>query len=331
MTQFEENGSITVEIVVGAGQPSQRLDTFLAASPEAELTRNRAQKLIEAGLVLVNGEQVVKKYQLRQGDTILVTIPPPEQSELVAEDIPLDIVYEDDHLAVVNKPAGMVTHPGAGNFTGTLVNAMLHHFQTLASGSAPDRPGIVHRLDKNTSGLLVVARDEPTYLKLQAAIQARKVTRAYLVLLCGHLAVDSGTIDQPIGRSRKDRKKMAVTNVASRAAVTDYRLLKRYRSYDLVEASLRTGRTHQIRVHFAHGGHPGFGDPEYGGRESWHRGMYAPERPLAKKLLATLDRQALHAQKLEFVHPITGRNLKLTAELPADLQNLLDILDKEGA
>jgi len=330
MTEFEENGFTSVEIVAATDLSPQRLDLFLAASPEADLTRSRAQKLIEAGLVTVNDERVAKKYQVHPGDRIMIKIPPPEPSDLIAENIPIEIVYEDEHLAVVNKPAGMVTHPGAGNYTGTLVNAMLYHFGTLSRGSAPDRPGIVHRLDKNTSGLLLVARNDEAYLRLQAAIQAREVSRVYLALLCGHLKQETGTIDLPIGRSMKDRKKMAVTHVGSREAVTDYRCLKRFRTYDLVEVSLQTGRTHQIRIHFAHAGHPVLGDPEYGGRESWHRGIYAPERPLAKKLLTLIDRQALQARRLAFTHPVTGRPMEFSIDPPEDLQKVLDILNKEG-
>ncbi|MBU0985212.1 MAG: RNA pseudouridine synthase, partial [candidate division Zixibacteria bacterium] len=193
-----------------------------------------------------------------------------------------------------------------------------------------DRPGIVHRLDKNTSGLLIIARTEETHGLLQQAIQERRVKRQYLALICGHLAEESGRIDLPIGRSLRHRTRMAVTNQNSRESVTDYTLKDRYRSYDLVEIVLQTGRTHQIRVHFSHLGHPVFGDPEYGGREKWHRGIFGPERPLAQKLLGVLQRQALHAGRLVFVHPITGEALDFAAEPPADFQELLVVLDAEG-
>lgn len=319
-----------LEITVTDEHSGLRLDAFLGNHPEIKLTRSRAQQLIENGLVLVDQKAVAKKYKLTTGEVVSINIPAPERTEITGEDIPIEIVYGDEYLAVINKPPGMVTHPGAGNRQGTLVNALVHHFSSLSHGSSNDRPGIVHRLDKNTSGLLVIARDDDTYQKLQKAIQSREIKRRYLALLCGHLKDEEGTVDSPIGRSMKDRKKMAITHVASREAVTDYRLLKRYRSYDLIEASLQTGRTHQIRVHFAHLGHPVFGDPEYGGRESWHRGQYAPERPLSRKLLERMKRQALHAWRLELVHPVSGEQMKFEATIPDDMQNLLDTLDAEG-
>ncbi len=323
--------STTVEIEVEEGAVGQRLDSYLGKHPSLGITRSRAQKLIDDGLVLVNGRAVSKKSQVKSGDRITVKLVPAPPSEVKAEDIPLEIVFEDEYLAVVNKQPGMVTHPGAGNYSGTLVNALLFHFKNLPEGSGPDRPGIVHRLDKDTSGLLLVAKTEAVYQKLQKAIQNREVKRTYLALVCGHVSSDEGTIDLPIGRSLRDRKKMAVTGVAGRKAVTSYHRLKRYRSYDLLEVHLLTGRTHQIRVHFSHHGHPVFGNPEYGGREKWHRGIFAPERLLAKKLLAAVRRQALHAVRLEFTHPVTGKNMILQAELPEDFQRLLSLLDNEGS
>lgn len=319
-----------VEIRVEPAAEPQRLDAYLGHHPQLHLTRNKAQKLIESGLVLVNGRTVTKKTTVMPGDTITVSVPPPEPTAIKAEKIKLDIVYQDDYLAVINKPPGMVTHPGAGNYTGTLVNALIYHFRTLSKGSAPDRPGIVHRLDKDTSGLLVVARDDQTYQKLQQAIQNRDVSRTYLALICGHMPKQSGQIDLPVGRSLRDRKKMSVTGVSGRSAVTTFRLLERYRSYDLLEINLQTGRTHQIRVHFSHLGHPVLGDPTYGGRDKWHRGMFGPERPLARKLLETIKRQALHAAKLEFRHPVSGKQISLEAKPPDDFQAAVDILDAEG-
>ncbi|MEA3297283.1 MAG: RluA family pseudouridine synthase [candidate division Zixibacteria bacterium] len=319
-----------IEIEVAAANASIRLDRYLTDHPDINFTRSRLQKLITDGLVRVNGEITPKRYRVKDGDTITVAIPPPRPTTIEGENIPLDIVYQDQYLAVVNKPSGMVTHPAPGNYSGTLVNAMIHHFGKLSNMGGPDRPGIVHRLDKNTSGLLIVARNDETCLNLQSAVQDRKIKRTYLALVCGHMREDSGRVDLPVGRSLKDRKKMSVTNHHSREAQTDYRLLDRFRSYDLLEVNLLTGRTHQIRVHFSHLGHPVFGDPDYGGRHKWHRGIFAPERQLAKCLLEIMPRQALHAAELEFTHPITGEKLCLRRDPPDDFQHLLETLTEEG-
>ncbi len=331
MTFPSPKGSTRIDIEVEAGVEGQRIDSYLGKHPELNLTRTRAQKLIEEGLVHLNGQPVSRKHPVQPGDQIAISLVPPPATEIRAEDIPLDIIFEDDYLAVINKPPGMVTHPGAGNYSGTLVNALMYHFKNLPAGSGPDRPGIVHRLDKDTSGLILIAKDESVYQKLQKAIQNREVKRSYLALVCGHVKPDEGQIELPVGRSLRDRKKMAVTGVASRHATTSYRLMKRYRSYDLLEVKLLTGRTHQIRVHFSHLGHPVLGDPQYGGREKWHRGMFAPERPLGKRLLETIKRQALHAAKLEFVHPVTGEAIKLEAEVPGDMFAVLSVLDADGS
>ncbi len=309
---------------------AERLDRFLVAQDNFDLTRSRLHKLIADGLVLVNGQHVAKNYKLRGGEDISISIPAPPPTDLIAEDIPIDIVFEDEHLVVVNKPAGMVTHPGSGNFSGTLANALVHHFGELPQASGSERPGLVHRLDKNTSGLILVARADDVLLNLQQQMQQRRIKRTYLALVCGHMKEEQGLIDLPIGRSLKDRRKMVVTTVAGRSGQTSYRLKDRYRSYDLLEINLQTGRTHQIRVHFAHLGHPVFGDPEYGGRQKWHRGIFAPERLLAKRLLSVIDRQALHACRLQFVHPVTEKNITLSSDLPDDFAQLLHILDREG-
>ncbi|MEW5995125.1 MAG: RluA family pseudouridine synthase, partial [Candidatus Zixiibacteriota bacterium] len=250
--------------------------------------------------------------------------------DLTGEDIPLKIVYEDDQVVVVDKPAGLVVHPAPGHYSGTLVNALIHHFESLAGGSAIERPGIVHRLDKDTAGLILVARTDSAYQKLQQQMQRREIKRTYLALICGHVKEKEGVIELPIGRSHRDRKKMAVTQVSGREAVTRYRLRERFRTYDLLEVDLLTGRTHQIRVHFSHLGHPIFGDPEYGGREKWHRGAFGPERQFASRLLQLIDRQALHAAKLTFTHPATGRKITLESELPDDFAKVLEQLRQEG-
>lgn len=330
MPKQSDQNDATVVITVPPGVSPQRLDSYLAAHDDLNLTRSRIQKLFESGHITLNGQPAIKKHRIKGGETVTLVIPPAEKMHLESEPIPLDIVHEDEHLVVVNKPAGMVTHPGIGNYTGTMVNALLHHFGNLPLAGGADRPGIVHRLDKDTSGLLVVARTDAVLTALQEAVQERRVTRSYLALVCGHMKEEEGTIDLPVGRSMKNRKKMTVTHVNSREAVTNYKFLDRFRSYDLLEVNLHTGRTHQIRVHFSHVGHPVFGDPDYGGRQKWHKGIFAPERLLARKLLDMLPRQALHAARLEFTHPMTGELLDLHRDPPDDFQNLLDTLDKEG-
>jgi 23S rRNA pseudouridine1911/1915/1917 synthase len=309
----------TKSITVKSADAGVRIDKYLASLPKLGLSRSKIEKLIDDGLVLVDGSPIVSRHLVRAGEKIAVTIPLPPPSNLVGENLAIEIVYEDEHLAVVNKPAGMVTHPAAGNQTGTLVNALLHRFGALAESGGMNRPGIVHRLDKNTSGLLVVAKTETAFAGLQKAIQARRVVRTYWAIICGHMKEMEGTIDLPIGRSRRDRKKMIVTDSNSREAQTHYRVVERYRSYDRLEITLGSGRTHQIRVHFSHLGHPVLGDPEYGGRDSWHRGLSTPDRLLAKKLLGALPRQALHAVRLEFEHPVTGKKMKFEGALPEEL------------
>jgi 23S rRNA pseudouridine1911/1915/1917 synthase len=316
-------------VQVPAGEKAGRLDKYLATSPDCGLSRTHIQRLITERKILVDGRPATHNHFLKGGETIQLTIPPPRELDFSGEDIPIDIVYEDEYLAVVNKPAGLVTHPAVGNYSGTLVNALVHHFGELPSASG-DRPGIVHRLDKNTSGLLMVAKQEEVLLKLQRAIQMREIKRTYCALICGHMQTESGTIDLPVGRSTNDRTKMAVTQQGSRTAITEYRLLDRFRSYDLLDVTLQTGRTHQIRVHFSHLGHAVFGDPEYGGRETWRRGMFAPERPLAGRLLKLIDRQALHARRLEFAHPATGNLIVCEKEPPEDFQTVLAVLGAEG-
>ncbi len=330
MNQASDQNASVVEVNVPAEVSPQRLDRYLASCQDLDLSRSRIQKLFEDGLVTIDGRAAIKKQRIKGGETIILTIPTTPLMHLEGEDIPVDIVYEDEHLVVVNKPPGMVTHPATGNYGGTLVNAMIHYFGKMSDLGGADRPGIVHRLDKDTSGLLIVARNDTAFLALQKAVQGREVARSYLALVCGHMKEDAGTIDLPIGRSLKDRKKMIVTHHRSREAVTSYKLLDRYRSYDLLEVNLHTGRTHQIRVHLSHLGHPVFGDLGYGGRQKWHRGIFAPERLLAKRLLEIMPRQALHATRLEFTHPVTGEKLSLHRDPPADFQALLNVLNEEG-
>lgn len=318
-----------LSITVKSTDKLNRLDLFLSEHKKVELSRNQIQKLIGDGHVQVNSKTATKKYIVQPKDKITIKIPPPVSTDLKAEKIPIEICFEDEYLAVVNKPAGMVVHPAAGNRSGTLVNALMYHFKNLSQRGGAERAGIVHRLDKNTSGLLLVAKNDRIHTKLQEALQKREVKRNYHALVCGHVKTD-GEIEAPIGRSTKDRKKMAVSKRGSRQAHTKYKILDNFRSYDLLDVSLQTGRTHQIRVHFAHIGHPVFGDPEYGGREKWHKGIFANEQHYSKGLLKIMPRQALHAKKLEFVHPVKNANVVLESELAEDFKKLLEKLKLDG-
>lgn len=278
----------------------KRLDGFLAEKLP-ELTRSGAQKLLESGCVLVQGKAGGKSLRMQPGWQVEGTLPPPEMAEILPQEIPLDIVYEDDDLLVVNKPKDMVVHPAPGNPDGTLVNALLAHCGDSLSGiNGVIRPGIVHRIDKDTSGLLIVAKNDVSHQKLAAQIQAHSFTREYEAVVYGNVKQDEGTVDAPIGRHPIDRKRMAVTEKASRNAVTHYRVLARYRGFTHVRLRLETGRTHQIRVHMAYLGHPVAGDPVYG----------------PKKVITSLGGQCLHARTIGFIHPRTGEYLEFTSDLP---------------
>ncbi len=287
-----------------------RVDRFLAEQDET-LTRSAAVRLIEEERVSINGKIPSKNAKLKAGDTVTVHIPEPVLPEARPENIPLEIVYEDSDLLVVNKPRGMVVHPAAGNYDGTLVNALLYHCGDSLSGiNGVLRPGIVHRIDKDTSGLLIVAKNDFAHQHLAEQIKVHSFTRKYQAVVCGNLKDDTGTVNAPIGRHPTERKKMAVTNKNAREAVTHYRVLERFGQYTHVELTLETGRTHQIRVHMAHIGHPVAGDPVYGG----------------KKYLASLNGQCLHAYYISFVHPRTNEVLTLSAPLPAYFTSFLSTL-----
>ena len=290
-----------------------RLDAFLALNLEGK-TRSAVQKLMDQGKVLVNGKTGRKNDKVKPGDSIQVEIPEPEPLELLPQDIPLDIVYEDEHLLVVNKPKGMVVHPAPGNPDGTLVNALLYHCGESLSGiNGVIRPGIVHRIDKDTSGLLMVAKNDLAHQSLAAQIAAHTFTRMYNTVVYGSLKTDEGTISAPIARHPADRKKMAVVP-GGREAVTHYRVLERLSGFTLVECRLETGRTHQIRVHMAHIGHPVAGDPVYG----------------PKKCIASLNGQCLHARLLGFVHPATGEYMEFDSGLPPYFTDFLEKLRRKG-
>lgn len=279
------------------GDGENRLDKLI--SDNSELSRSAAAKLIERGLVTVNGKNADKKTVLKIGEIAVVEIPEPEARDILPENIPLDIVYEDDDLLVVNKPKGMVVHPAAGHFSGTLVNALMFHCKDSLSGiNGEIRPGIVHRIDKDTSGLLIVAKNDFAHIGLSEQIKAHSFTREYQTVVCGNIKQD-GTVNAPIGRHKLDRKKMCVTAENSREAITHYFVLRNFAGYTHLAVQLETGRTHQIRVHLSYIGHPVAGDEVYGnGKPKW------------------LGGQCLHAKKIGFVHPRTGEYLEFDSELP---------------
>lgn len=284
-----------------------RIDKYLSQT-ELGLSRSAAASLIEAENVLVNGKAVNKKHKLMQGDIISVSVPDPVEYEAKAENIPLDIVYEDDYLLVVNKPKGMVVHPAAGNYEGTLVNALLYHCKDSLSGiNGVMRPGIVHRIDKDTSGLLIVAKNDFSHALLAEQIKEHSFTREYEAVVFGNLKDDSGTVDAPIGRNPNDRKKMCVTQKNSKNAVTHWEVIERFKSYTYIKCKLETGRTHQIRVHMAYIGHPVAGDPVYG----------------VKKEKTGFEGQCLHARKIGFVHPSSGKYMEFESDLPEYFKNFL--------
>lgn len=305
---------------VTGSDAGMRLDVFLAAV--SDISRSQIRKLIDGGHVaLSSGAAPKPSYPVEPGDTITLTIPPAAEPEFRPEAIPLDIVYEDEHLVVVNKPPGMVVHPARGHYTGTLAAALLHRYGALSEIGGASRPGIVHRLDMNTSGLMVAALNDRAHRELAAMIERREVSRVYTAFVWGHPDQPEGVIDAPIGRDPKRPTLKAVTP-DGRAAVTRYALAARYEFLSKLDVTLETGRTHQIRVHLGHIGHHVFGDPDYGGREK-RLGGFSPEiRLAARRLLGRLDRQALHARKLAFAHPVTGEPLEFTAPLPDDLARL---------
>jgi len=292
----------------------ERLDAFLARAVP-DMTRSAAQRLIEEGCVLRNGKPAKKNDKLNPGDTIEVTIPEPKETEIVPTDIPLDIVYEDEDVLVINKPKGLVVHPAAGHQEDTLVNGLLFSKAGELSGINGElRPGIVHRIDKDTSGLLAVAKNDLAHVMLASQLKDHTMARTYDAIVCGNLKEDSGTVDAPIGRHPSDRKKMCVIARNSKEAVTHWEVVKRYRGYTHIRCKLETGRTHQIRVHMAHIGHPILGDTVYG----------------RKKPELGQDSQCLHAGALCFRHPRDGRPVMVFAPLPEYFQAVLTKLERMG-
>ncbi len=284
-----------------------RLDVFLARE-NLNLSRTYLQQLIAAKMVMVNEAPSKANYRVKTGDKIVLQIPPPRKLQLTPENIPLDICFEDEDIIVLNKPRGMVVHPAPGNYTGTLVNALLYHCKDLSGITGTLRPGIVHRLDKDTSGLLVVTKNDNAHQSLVRQLKERKVSRCYLALVYGNCVKDKDTINLPLGRDPRCRKRMAVVMSNGRPAITHYKVISRFGGYTFLSLRLETGRTHQIRVHLAYIGHPVVGDPKYG-----------PRRPDFN-----LKGQFLHAATLGFCHPRTKAYLEFTVPLPDELRNILD-------
>lgn len=302
---FADDERIVITVVSGG----MRLDAFVAEN--TDYTRSAAQRLIDSGAVLVDGVQKKTKYAVRAGETVTVDPPEPEPVELEEEDIPLDIVYQDADIAVINKPVGMVVHPAAGNPSGTLVNAIMFHIKDLSGIGGEMRPGIVHRIDKNTSGLIVIAKNDEAHNFLSDELKTHSVSRVYCALAEGNFKEDCGTVDAPIARHRTDRKRMAVV-MGGRNAITHWRVEERFGTKTLLRVELETGRTHQIRVHLAHIGHPLVGDDVYGGGKN----------DLGFK------GQALHAAELRLTHPRTGEKMTFHAPLPEVFQKALEKLRK---
>jgi len=304
------------EHVVAPDEAGMRLDMLLGTL-EFIASRSAATRLIDDGLVLVDGSEAPKKHIVKPGERIEIEVPPYDRGELIAEDIPLDIRMEDEHMIVLSKQAGLVVHPAQGNWTGTLVHALLAHSDSLGSLQGEDRPGIVHRLDKDTSGLMMVAKSDTAQLALQEAIKIRSVDRRYLTLVHGWIAPDSGMIDAPLSRDPRERMRMAVSDSTSaKQSVTTFRVLERFEAgrfddgFTLLECKLYTGRTHQIRVHMAYINHPCVGDPVYG--------------QARLKADHGLERQFLHSYRLDVEHPVTGEQMQFVDGLPDDLARVLD-------
>lgn len=314
----------TVRYTIDFHADKKRVDRFLAERVAA-LTRSHIKKLIESQLVLVNRIPVKASHRLHQGDVVELSMPPPREPVITPEAIPLDITFEDEAILVINKPAGMVVHPAAGNYSGTLVHALLSHCRFLSGIGGVQRPGIVHRLDKDTSGLMVVAKNDAAHQHLARQFKSRAVTKRYQALICGHMRGERGSIALEIGRHRSDRKKMSVHTRKGRAALTEWKVMERFYGCTLLEVGIKTGRTHQIRVHLAAVQHPIVGDSVYGGKK-WivRRADHKLQSGLER-----LNRPFLHAYFLGLKHPVTGQQLLFTQPLPPELEAFLTLLRDE--
>ena len=319
MSDGERTETLTVE------RAGDRLDRYVAG--RLSLSRTRVQALLKVGRILLDGCPARKSRRVETGQQIEVRIPPPEALAVEAEEIPLDVLFEDECLLVVNKSAGMVVHPGPGHGTGTLVNALLAHATDLSGIGGRLRPGIVHRLDKDTSGLMVVAKNDAAHRTLSEGLRRREIRRLYQAAAWGHLSASPVRVDAPVGRDPANRQRMAVTE-GGRHAVTHLRRLERWPGAELLEIALETGRTHQIRVHLAHIGHPVVSDPVYGA--GWERGMGGGVRRWARQLRGCVPRQFLHAWRLSFRHPLSGETLRFEAPLPEDLSSCAEWARSRG-
>ena len=313
-------------IVADKGQGLLRIDKFLMSRIEG-ISRNKLQNAAKAGNILVNDRAVKPNYKVKPSDVIsIVLAQPPREIELIPQDIPINIVYEDDDIIIVNKEAGMVVHPGYGNYTGTLVNALIWHFQQDPKSTEETKPYLVHRIDKNTSGILLVAKTEFAQAKLAKEFYDHTISRKYRALVWGDFQEDEGTITGNIGRSPKDRKIMTVfpDGETGRHAVTHYRVVERFGYITLVECVLETGRTHQIRAHMRYIGHPIFSDETYGGDRVLKGTTFSKYNQFVENCFKMLPRQALHAKSLGFPHPVTGKELFFDSELPVDISAVID-------
>ena len=310
--------------IVNEEEAGERLDSWLAGRVP-ELSRSRVQRALRAGEVLVDGLPARKAAQrVHGGERVELRFSPPSPIEVIPEAIPLDIVYEDEHLIVVDKRAGMVVHPAPGNERGTLVNALLAHCGDLSGIGGYLRPGIVHRLDALTSGLIVAAKTDGAHISLSRQLMERTVRRIYRALVWGEMPAAEGVIEAPIGRNPRNRKTMAVVSQGGREAVTRYTVLDTFSPLQYIQCTLGTGRTHQIRVHLSHTGHPVFGDPVYGGRRIRQGDLSRPEVACVERALALIDRQALHAGALSFMHPALGTEMAFESPLPGDFRAALE-------
>ena len=308
------------------GKKKERIDTFLTNCIE-NATRSKVQRSIEAKLVTVNGAVVKANYKIKPHDIIEAVQPiAPRPEDVEPEEIPLDIIFEDEFLLIVNKPAGMVAHPAYANYTGTLVNALLHHTKSLSNINEPGRPGIVHRLDKDTSGLLVVAKDDWVHAKLAEQFSKHTAEREYNAICWGRFDNNEGTIETNIARSKRDRKKFTVSDTEGKHAITTYKVIEEFEFTSFIKLVLKTGRTHQIRVHLSGIGKPVFGDPTYGGKQVRYGSDIPKIKSRVQNLLEIMPRQALHAKTLGFIHPQTKEKMHFDSELPEDMLRLISEL-----
>ena len=303
------------KIIINKKEAGKRID--ILAAEKTGITRSQIQKLIEKGSLTINSRPVSRNYRTKAGDVIEITITEEKTSELISEALPLEILYKDEYLAVVNKPSGMVVYPAAGHSRGTLMNALLYHCKKLANIGGPLRPGVVHRLDKDTSGVMVIALDDRAYYDLAGQFKQRTINRKYIALLYGNLREDKGVISLSIGRSESDRKKMSTRVKRGKEALTTWKVIERFHGAVLIEAKLKTGRTHQIRVHFASIGHPVLGDRTYGKKIEIETEI---QKEAGKRKKISFPRQMLHAELLGFIHPVTGEYLEFKSPLPEDME-----------